>query len=113
MRARFLAIAYNLVIVIGDSPSPKARLFLKNHAFVEIDDLAPVRTRVYPAPATALCAFEVSADIVPIPVRKVFKSQSGIVPTARPVEADRRTDAVNEDGFEPAANPSAGRPFDQ
>ena len=79
------------------------------NAFVEIDDLAPVRSRVYPAHATALCAFEVSADIVSIPIGQVFKSQSGIVPTARAMDADRWTDAIDEDGFEAGGQP-VGRP---
>jgi hypothetical protein len=63
----------------GLSASP-LRPFLLADTFDVVDDLAPIRARVYPAHATAFRALEVRQNVRPFPVGKAVERHDGIVP---------------------------------
>lgn len=67
------------------------------NTLAEVDDFAPVRTRINPANAAALRALEMRANVVPVPVRQVVEIDLGPMPASRSV---RRPDAIHQDRFE-------------
>jgi hypothetical protein len=73
-----------------------------------IDDLTPIRPRIDPAHTTALRAFQMRTDILPLPIRQAIQRHRRPMPAARPWIAIRRPYAIDQDGCE-AISPGLGR----